>query len=187
MLKRIASTAALVAIFMAGAAEARPLVEKNNANGLCHGEDRFYSLSDHKSLTKRAFKDADLDDKHKTRHKVMKDCHRGGAETPEKMERQWDRGKNDWNAEFLYERRWAALSAADKAWARSTSSCESDYPSQHDSSGTFHGGFQFMLSTWQSAPLSPGGDPHYYPWTTQAVVAVALKNQDGAGHWPVCG
>jgi hypothetical protein len=51
----------------------------------------------------------------------------------------------------------------------------------------YRGAFQFMKSTWKSSPKSPGGDPIDYRYKTQAVVAVALKNKDGAGHWPVCG
>ena len=31
------------------------------------------------------------------------------------------------------------------------------------------------------------GDLIAYNYKTQAVVAVALKNESGAGHWPVCG
>ena len=44
-----------------------------------------------------------------------------------------------------------------------------------------------MKSTWKTSPKSPGGDPIKYNYKTQAVVAVALKNKDGAHHWPVCG
>jgi hypothetical protein len=44
-----------------------------------------------------------------------------------------------------------------------------------------------MKSTWRASPKSPGGDPTAYDYRTQAVVAVALKRRDGAGHWPVCG
>ena len=51
----------------------------------------------------------------------------------------------------------------------------------------YRGAFQFMKSTWRVSPKSPGGDPIAYNYKTQAVVAVALKNQDGAGHWPTCG
>ena len=56
-----------------------------------------------------------------------------------------------------YERLWDRVSNGDKRWARQTSKCES------------------------------GGDPIAFPYKTQAVVAVALKNRDGAQHWPVCG
>ena len=37
-----------------------------------------------------------------------------------------------------------------------------------------------MRSTWKASPKSPGGDPIAYPYRTQAVVAVLLKNRDGA-------
>lgn len=83
-----------------------------------------------------------------------------------------------------YERR----SGADKAWATSTGSCEAgNNPGAHNSSGIYHGAFQFLLGTWGSSPGSPGGDPHLYPWTTQAEIALRLRDRDGSGHWPNCG
>ena len=87
-----------------------------------------------------------------------------------------------------YENLWAKVSLKDRQWARSTAECESGKnPDAIGNGGMFRGAFQFMKSTWKSAPKSPGGDPIDYPYKTQAVVAVALKNQDGAGHWPNCG
>jgi hypothetical protein len=87
-----------------------------------------------------------------------------------------------------YQQAWDSFSRKDKRWARSTSACEStNDPNIHGGGGDFHGAFQFMLSTWKSSPMSPGGDPHRYSWKTQAVVAVKLKHRDGAGHWPNCG
>ena len=67
--------------------------------------------------------------------------------------------------------------------------CESGGdPNIHGGSGSYHGAFQFMKSTWQNAPKSVGADPHKQRWKVQAVVAVLLKKRDGAGsHWPVCG
>jgi Transglycosylase-like domain len=88
-----------------------------------------------------------------------------------------------------YMRLWDDFSKKRKDWARNTSMCESGRVKDiHDSSGTYHGAFQFSKPTWKGAPKSPGGDPHRYSWKTQAVVAVMLKRQDGAGtHWPNCG
>jgi hypothetical protein len=87
-----------------------------------------------------------------------------------------------------YLRLWDAVSPRDKRWARSTSECESGGdPKAIGGGGAYRGAFQFMKSTWRRAPKSPGGDPVDYPYRTQAVVAVALKNRDGAGHWPNCG
>ena len=75
-----------------------------------------------------------------------------------------------------------------KRWARKTSECESGGdPDAIGGGGKYRGAFQFMRSTWRSSPKSPGGDPIRYTWKTQAVVAVELKQRDGAGHWPVCG
>jgi hypothetical protein len=87
-----------------------------------------------------------------------------------------------------YDRLWRGLSRKQKRWARRTSECESGGQAKiHGGGGTYHGAFQFRLSTWRTSPKSPGGDPHRYRWRVQAVVAVYLKKRDGAGHWPNCG
>ena len=87
-----------------------------------------------------------------------------------------------------YQRLWDRVSRRDKRWARSTSKCESGRdPNAIGGGGKYRGAFQFMKSTWRRSPKSPGGDPIDYPYRTQAVVAVALKSRDGAGHWPNCG
>ncbi len=87
-----------------------------------------------------------------------------------------------------YVRIWDGFKAKDKKWARQTSQCEAGGDRNiHGGGGSYHGAFQFMKSTWKSAPKSIGSDPHNYSWKTQAVVAVLLKKRDGAGHWPVCG
>ena len=80
------------------------------------------------------------------------------------------------------------VSKKNKRWAKRVARCESGGdPNAIGGGGTYRGAFQFMRSTWESAPRSPGGDPIRYSYRTQAVVAVALKNRDGADHWPVCG
>jgi hypothetical protein len=87
-----------------------------------------------------------------------------------------------------YTRLWEQVSYRDRRWARQTSECESGGdPDALGSGGRYRGAFQFMRSTWESAPRSPGGDPIAYTYRTQAVVAVALKHRDGTNHWPVCG
>lgn len=87
-----------------------------------------------------------------------------------------------------YDRLWERVSYRDRRWARRTAECESGGdPDAIGSGGRYRGAFQFMRSTWKTAPKSPGGDPIAYPYRTQAVVAIALKNRDGAHHWPVCG
>ncbi len=87
-----------------------------------------------------------------------------------------------------YSRLWDRVSSRNKRWARRTSQCESGGdPNAIGGGGTYRGAFQFMKSTWRTSPKSPGGDPIDYSYKTQAVVAVALKKRDGAGHWPVCG
>lgn len=87
-----------------------------------------------------------------------------------------------------YNRLWERVSNRDRRWAHRTAECESGGdPDAIGNGGMFRGAFQFMRSTWRTAPKSPGGDPIRYSYRTQAVVAVALKNRDGAQHWPVCG
>jgi hypothetical protein len=87
-----------------------------------------------------------------------------------------------------YDRIWDRTTKKDKKWASKTAKCESGKdPDAIGGGGIYRGAFQFMKSTWKASPKSPGGDPVDYSYVTQAVVAVALKNKDGAHHWPVCG
>ena len=88
-----------------------------------------------------------------------------------------------------YDRIWKnKVSRKNKRWANRTAKCESGKdPDAIGGGGRYRGAFQFMKATWRTSPKSPGGDPIKYDYRTQAVVAVALKRRDGAGHWPVCG
>jgi hypothetical protein len=107
----------------------------------------------------------------------------GGVSTGS-TETETDGGSRDGK----YAELWDRTSSKDRRWARSTAECESGGdPDAIGGGGMYRGAFQFMKSTWKSSPKSPGGDPIKYPYKTQAVVAIALKNRDGAGHWPVCG
>lgn len=79
------------------------------------------------------------------------------------------------------------VSADNKRWARRVSECESGRnPDALGVGGKYRGAFQFSLSTWRTAPQSPGGDPIAFSYRTQAFVAVRLKTRDGKGHWPNC-
>jgi Transglycosylase-like domain len=87
-----------------------------------------------------------------------------------------------------YDREWDSFSAKDRRWAHSTSRCEAgEDPNIHSPGRDYHGAFQFLKSTWQSAPWSKGRDPHNYAWKVQAVVAVKWMHKAGKGQWPVCG
>lgn len=87
-----------------------------------------------------------------------------------------------------YARIWTGIPSREKRWARSTSQCESGGdPDAIGGGGSYRGAFQFLRSTWKASPKSPGGDPIDFDYRTQAVVAVLLKQRDGANHWPVCG
>ena len=105
----------------------------------------------------------------------------GGTETEEPSGETTSGGNK-------YKRIWNRTKKRDKKWARKTAECESGKdPKAIGGGGIYRGAFQFMKSTWKSSPKSPGGDPIKFNYKTQAVVAVALKNKDGAHHWPVCG
>ena len=92
------------------------------------------------------------------------------------------------HSDSKYKRLWDGTSHRNKRWARKTARCESGgNPNAIGGGGRYRGAFQFMKSTWRTSPKSPGGDPIDYSYRTQAVVAVKLKQRDGAGHWPVCG
>ena len=87
-----------------------------------------------------------------------------------------------------YVRLWRSFSVRDRRWARNTSQCESgSNPRAIGGGGTYRGAFQFMISTWNNSPQSPGGDPIRFSYRTQAVVAVLLKKRVGSSPWPVCG
>ena len=88
-----------------------------------------------------------------------------------------------------YDRIWEnEVTVAEKRWARDTAECESGGdPNAIGGGGAYRGAFQFLRSSWKSAPKSPGGDPIDYDYRTQAVVAVYLKREMGSSPWPVCG
>lgn len=97
-------------------------------------------------------------------------------------------GDRDESAGGKYDRLWQRTSAAERRWAERTSECESGgNPNAIGGGGRYRGAFQFLRSTWEAAPKSPGGDPIAHPYRTQAVVAVMLMRRMGTSPWPVCG
>jgi len=99
-----------------------------------------------------------------------------------------DGSRSDNRGDSKYQRLWDKVSARDKRWARKTAECESGRdPKAVGGGGQYRGAFMFLKSSWRTSPKSPGGDPIDYPYSTQAVVAVALKHRDGTKPWPVCG
>lgn len=72
-----------------------------------------------------------------------------------------------------------------KAKLRRVSACESDYPSQHDPSGTYHGAFQYDLRTAGEAGFRQ--DPHTVSYRQQAVRTWRFAMRVGWGRWPHCG
>lgn len=110
----------------------------------------------------------------------------GGTQSREPVTKGKAKHKRQLRAK--YRRQWRKLSRRDRRWARRTAKCESGRdPKAIGGGGKYRGAFQFLRSTWRRAPKSPGGDPINYPYRVQAVVAVALKRREGAGHWPTCG
>jgi hypothetical protein len=84
----------------------------------------------------------------------------------------------------IYERR---VSKKNKRWAKRVARCESGgNPNAIGAGGRYRGAFQFMRSTWRTAPRSPGGDPVDYSYKTQAFVAVRLRARLGGSPWPNC-
>jgi len=85
--------------------------------------------------------------------------------------------------------RWAhQVSAKNKKWARRVAECESGTnPNALGGGGRYRGAFQFLRSTWQTTPQSPGGDPVAFSFKTQAYVAVRLRMRSGSSPWPNCG
>jgi hypothetical protein len=87
-----------------------------------------------------------------------------------------------------YLRLYRRTTTREKRWARRTAECESGgNPRAIGGGGAYRGAFQFLRSSWNNAPKSPGGDPIRYTYRTQAVVAIHLKRQMGTKPWPVCG
>ena len=79
------------------------------------------------------------------------------------------------------------VSKKNKRWAKRVARCESGgNPNAVGGGGAYRGAFQFMRSTWRTAPRSPGGDPIDYSYKTQAFVAVRLKMRAGSSPWPNC-
>jgi transglycosylase-like protein len=92
------------------------------------------------------------------------------------------------NTSSRYERLYRRTTTREKRWARRTAECESGgNPRAIGGGGAYRGAFQFLRSSWNNAPKSPGGDPIRYTYRTQAVVAIHLKRQMGTKPWPVCG
>jgi hypothetical protein len=174
------------------AAEARevstPTAEANSTR--CGGHIHRHRGPEHKRwIFRRAWDDWPPPGRRARRkHGHMRLCARRPVKVHrDAMAHHWRKGRRLHHRRYRWHYRWRGLASWERSWARSTSACESDYPSQHGGGGAFHGGFQFLLSTWATSPRSPGGDPHALPWVVQAVVAVYLMRRDGASHWPNCG
>ena len=73
-----------------------------------------------------------------------------------------------------------------RAHLRSIAWCESrNNPRAVSSSGAYRGLYQFSFSTW--SVVGGSGDPAAAPRSEQTCRAWMLLNNQGSGHWPVCG
>jgi hypothetical protein len=96
------------------------------------------------------------------------------------------------NEDRIWQQRWSKAAEWEQNWAYATGSCESGNNPQTNTGNGFLGAFQYIESTWWTAPDtgSDRGDahqlPHLEPWKTQAVVTIKLMRRDGTGHWPNC-
>lgn len=163
-----------------------PPTELPPAPELCAGSYHYYSVAEHSKIVHRAFKNYHINKRDVKAHKRMVKCAESNV-AENQMRQDWNKAQAKWHDKYIWEIRWDNLSAADHAWAYSTGSCESGNDPNANTGNGFFGAFQYILSTWASAPKSPGGNPINYSWTTQAVVSVYLKHRDGTGHWPNCG
>ena len=89
------------------------------------------------------------------------------------------------------EKRQAAAAPATPAVAippqlEAIAQCESGGdPTAVSADGTYHGKYQFSVSTWQS--VGGSGLPSQAPEAEQDMRAAMLYAQSGPGQWPICG
>lgn len=122
-------------------------------------------------------------DKRRVRHYATCVATRAKAHRAHELARRW------WAWRHEYAQRWVIvfnrLPSYDRAWAVSTSQCESGMNPATNTGNGFYGAFQFVLSTWYAAGGT--GNPAQHSWHFQAVVAVRWMHIAGASQWPVCG
>jgi len=71
------------------------------------------------------------------------------------------------------------------AQLQAIAACESGgNPAAVDSTGTYHGKYQFTTANWQG--IGGSGDPAKAPEAEQDRRAIALYARSGPGQWPVC-
>jgi hypothetical protein len=97
------------------------------------------------------------------------------------------------NERYIWQQRWSKATEAEQNWVYNTGNCESGNNPTTNTGNGFLGAFQYVPSTWWSAPNTGGGIgnahelPHNESWKTQAVVTIKLARRDGTSHWPNCG
>lgn len=110
--------------------------------------------------------------------------HRGCVTWPaadRRMIQRWRTEKAQFNGYYIDQ-----LSPPGQGWLASTRACEStNDPRAHDPSGTYHGWYQFDMSSWAGAGGS--GDPHLASKREQSYRAAVWYRMAGSGAWPNCG
>jgi hypothetical protein len=147
---------------------------------------KVYTLDQFKNYARQVYQRWHISKKAKKRMKRIINCQR--TDVKEKQARkERKKFKRQWKKRFYWQIQYNDLSPGDKSWAASTSGCETSNGELHDNAtgNTYHGRFQFLLSTWAAAGGT--GDPHTKSYEEQAVIAVRFMHRDGSGHWPVCG
>lgn len=150
----------------------------------CDNHAHTHTAQEHRRFTKTVFSRYRVANRHRSKHRHMVKC-AGSAAGARAMVRHWKAGKKRHYRKFYWRIQWDKLSAADKAWVRSTAACESGGNPRTNTGNGFYGLLQFLPSTW----IAAGGkglpsDASYYE---QAVRGVRWRNIAGAGQWPVCG
>lgn len=151
---------------------------------LRNGCSRLYSHTLFASYIEAVYLRADVSPRALSKIDVMRRCQKTGyfERWAKKKQRLVSRAR--WIRLHYWEHEFSKLPAAGRAWARSTSSCESGNR-QIAREGGFLSYFQWVLSTWHMAGGS--GNPENVGWYEQAVRAWRWHVKVPRGQWPNCG
>lgn len=151
---------------------------------VCDGHAHRHTVSEHRVFSRNVWSHYKVTRAQKQKHAHMVRC----AALPAgkaAMRKEWRRDRKKHDQRFYWRLAYDRLSASDKAWARSTSLCESGGNPRTNTGNGFYGAFQFTASTAYAAGFKKL--PHLCSYYEQAVRAVHWRNVAGAGQWPVCG
>jgi len=153
-------------------------------SGGCYQQADRNWAEEHRNWSRSVWAQYQVKPHHRDKHRHMLFC-APTVQGKQAIRAQWKAGKKRHGKKFYWRIRWDKLSAADKAWADSTASCESGHNPRTNTGNGFYGAFQFTASTAAAAGFQTL--PHLTSWYEQAVRAVRWRNIAGSGQWPVCG